>query len=288
MPIVDATPGPRLVGVPRPLVTQALGRPLTRRLVVTDVGCYPNASGHRTLRSRGIAENIVILCTRGVGWLRIGEETHRVGARDVLVVPAATPHEYAADDAEPWTIWWLHLNGSDAAEVVESTGATLNRPVVAIGDVDRTVALMDEIATTLERDPTPAKMLSATGAAWKLITLIAADRLMPRPGDPLQQAMTYLEDHLDRHITVPDLAARVGLSPSHLTAMFHRATGGGVLAHQVTLRMARARQLLDLTDAAIGEVAQRIGYSDAFYFSRQFRRHHGMSPTAYRARDAAG
>jgi len=49
--------------------------------------------------------------------------------------------------------------------------------------------------------------------------------------------------------------------------------------------MARARQLLDVTDATIAEIAHEVGYADAFYFSRHFRRHHGMSPSEYRDRD---
>lgn len=98
--------------------------------------------------------------------------------------------------------------------------------------------------------------------------------------------MAFLADRLDGTVKVPELAALVGVSPSHLSALFRRATGGGVLAHHTALRMARARQLLDGTDALVGEVAREVGYDDAFYFSRHFRRHHGMSPSDYRARDA--
>ena len=76
-----------------------------------------------------------------------------------------------------------------------------------------------------------------------------------------------------------------GVSPSHLRAQFRRATGGGVLAHQTALRMARARLLLDTTTATVGEVAHEVGYEDQFYFSRHFRRLHEASPTEYRARD---
>ncbi|MCY1247111.1 Arabinose operon regulatory protein [compost metagenome] len=47
--------------------------------------------------------------------------------------------------------------------------------------------------------------------------------------------------------------------------------------------MARARLLLDTTDLTIAEVGREVGLYDQFYFSRQFRRMHGVSPSAYRA-----
>jgi AraC-like DNA-binding protein len=128
--------------------------------------------------------------------------------------------------------------------------------------------------------------VTAAGAAWKLLAQTGADRVLPAPGDPLQRAMTYLAERLDGSVKVGELAGFVGVSPSHLTALFRRATGGGVLAHQQALRMARARQLLDGTDARINEIAREVGYDDPFYFSRHFRRHHGVTPTQYRERDA--
>ena len=55
-----------------------------------------------------------------------------------------------------------------------------------------------------------------------------------------------------------------------------------MLAHHISQRMSRARQLLDSTTLGIAEVAREVGYDDPLYFSRQFRRTHGMSPRDYR------
>lgn len=284
MAIEEGFRGQRLVMVPRPMVTAGLHQPVTRRLLVTDAGHYPHAYGHEMHRPRGAPEHIVIVCASGTGWVRIDDQTHRVPAGALLVLPQATAHVYGADPADPWTIWWAHVAGTDAAELVAATGATTQRPVLELGAVERIVALLDEIVTALERAPSSARLLRASGAAWKLFTEIAIDQVLPRPGDPLQRAMAYLEQRLDGSIRVPELAALVGVSPSHLTALFRRATGGGVLAHQTALRMGRARRLLDASEATIAEIAHELGYPDAFYFSRQFRRHHDMSPTDYRAR----
>jgi AraC-like DNA-binding protein len=47
--------------------------------------------------------------------------------------------------------------------------------------------------------------------------------------------------------------------------------------------MARARSMLDTTTMSVTEVANAVGYPDPLYFSRHFRRVHGVNPTTYRA-----
>ncbi|WBB69110.1 AraC family transcriptional regulator [Micromonospora sp. WMMD812] len=284
MPLQEGFRGQRLASVPRPLVAEALRRPITGRLLVTDAGYYPNAADHRMHRPRGTPEVVLIVCASGMGWARVGSGMHRIGAWQALVIPDGVAHEYGAAEREPWTIWWAHLMGSDVSKLMDCMAATAERPVVPVRAIDRAVALLDEIVTSLERDQSPIRLLGAAGAAWKLLTQISVDRLLPEPGDPLQRAMSYLAERLDGKVSVPELAQLVGVSPSHLSTLFRRATGGGVLAHHTALRMAKARQLLDTTGVTVAKIASEIGFDDAFYFSRVFRRHHGMSPSSFRNR----
>jgi AraC-like DNA-binding protein len=120
-------------------------------------------------------------------------------------------------------------------------------------------------------------------AAAESNTQLAVDRLLPEEGTPLERAMRYLEERIDGRVQVPELAAMVGVSSSHLAALFRDATGGGVLAHHISLKMARARHLLDTTALPVAEVGRQVGMDDPFYFSRQFGRVHGMSPSQYRS-----
>lgn len=285
MPIEDGFRGQRLVVLPRPVVSEALRRPVTRRLLVTDVGYYPDARDHQMSRPRGSEETIVIVCTAGTGWARVGATTHRVGAQQALIIPRGVAHSYGADATRPWTIWWAHMTGGDVPDLVGGLDVTEARPAMSIKSPEKAVALLDEILSGLERDQTPARLIASAGAAFKLLTQLTVDRLLPSPEDPLHRAINYLRERLDGSVRVADVARLVGVSPTHLTAIFRKATGGGVLAHHTALRMARARQLLDATDATVAEIARDVGYDDPFYFSRHFRRHHGVSPTGFRTRN---
>jgi AraC-like DNA-binding protein len=199
-----------------------------------------------------------------------------------IVIPPNTPHVYAASDTDPWTIWWLHARGAGVAELVGPALGT-PRPMTRLKSLDRVIALFDEIVVLLERRLSPASLLAASGLAWQLLTRIATDSVLSTDGSALERAMRYLEDRVDGTISVSELASLVGVSASHLSSLFRQATGGGPAAFHASLKMARARVLLDTTEIGIAEVAAAVGYADPLYFSRHFRKLHGLSPSAYRA-----
>jgi AraC family transcriptional regulator of arabinose operon len=274
----------RLVVVPRPVVAEALARPITRRLLVTDAGYFPAARDHERSRPRGAQETIVVVPVSGTGWVRTPAGEARVGSSTAIVLPAGIPHSYGAAPDDPWTIWWIHVRGTDSAELVESLDVRDGSATVSLSSTTRVGAMFDEIVHSLERDQSPARLIATAGMAWRLFTQLAVDRALPERGQPVEKAMRYLQDRVDGTIRVPELAALVGLSASHLSTLFRRATGGGVLTYHLGVKMARARHLLDTTDLTIGEIGREVGMNDQFYFSRQFRQTHGESPSAYRAR----
>lgn len=272
----------RLCVVPGPAVEAAAQRAVTRRLVVTDAGYFPAARGHLRTRPRGGAEAILMLCISGGGWVDVAGERVSVRASTCVLIPAHTPHSYGSSAEHPWTIWWCHFRGTDLRDVAEALGSEHVAPI-SLRSLDRVTAQFDELIATLEQGQTPAHLLAATGIAWHLIAQIAVDRVLPETDTPVERAIRYLGQRIDSSVQVSELAALVNLSPSHLSALFRRTTGGGVTAFHISLKMARARSLLDTTTLTISEVAALVGYSDPLYFSRQFRRLHGLNPTSYRA-----
>jgi transcriptional regulator GlxA family with amidase domain len=148
---------------------------------------------------------------------------------------------------------------------------------------DRVLALFDELVALLEGRLSPAHLLAASGVAWNLLARMSADTVLPAEGSALERAIRYLESRVEGSIRVSELASMVGVSPSHLTALFRESTGGGPGAFHTSLKMARARTLLDTTSMPISEVASAVGYADPLYFSRHFRRIHGVNPSEYRA-----
>jgi AraC family transcriptional regulator of arabinose operon len=284
MPRMRGFAGERISVLARPLMREALGLPLTSRLLVTDCGYFPNAVDHLRSRPQGSGQAIVIVCVDGGGWCRLPSGPVEIGPGQVLVIPPGVPHTYGAAGERPWTIWWMHLGGADVADLVAAALPDAERPVIHAGDLYQVVALVDDVLGRMERDDSVRSRQAAAGAAWHLLALLAADRTGGPAGrdDAVRQAQQYLREHVSARVSVAELAALAQLSPSHFAALFRRATGFGVLQYQTRLRMSRARELLDTTDQAVAEIARALGYADPFYFSRQFRAVHGVSPSGYR------
>ncbi|WP_090031593.1 AraC family transcriptional regulator [Cellulomonas marina] len=284
----DGFNGQRMLVVPRPVVRRALARPVTRRLVVTDAGLFPHAARHGRSRPGGAAEHVLLVCAGGAGWVEAAGARRVVPRGGVVVLPAGAPHAYGAADDDPWTLWWLHVTGPDADELVAAAvGAAGDRPLTHLRDPAPVAGLVAQALDGLD-EGTTAGAVRAAGAAWHALALVAATGHRG-PGtdattDPVERAVAHLRATTPRRTSVAALAALVALSPSQLTARFRRDLGVSPLRYQTDLRMARARELLDTTDLPVLAVARATGYEDALYFSRQFTRTHGQSPTAYRAR----
>ena len=84
-----------------------------------------------------------------------------------------------------------------------------------------------------------------------------------------------------------ELGQQVGLSRSALAERFRSAMGDTPLNHLRTLRMQKAMQLLAETRQTLEQVAQAVGYQDAFGFSKVFKRTTGQSPRQFREQDTA-
>ena len=154
-----------------------------------------------------------------------------------------------------------------------------------MADPYRAFVLAESVCDDLARDETSASLTAASGAAWHLLALLAAERHSRSNGrEPIARVQAHLREHLAAAVSVPELASMAGFSSSHFSARFRAVTGFSVTEYVKRLRMARARQLLITSDHTVAEIAAAVGYPDPFYFSRHFGAVNGVSPRAFRAR----
>lgn len=102
-------------------------------------------------------------------------------------------------------------------------------------------------------------------------------------GEPLlADVFTFIEAQYRAGISLADVAAAVNLTPGYLTTLVRQKTGRPVQEWIAERRLTQARRLLVETDLSVDEIGDAIGYHDPGYFTRQFKRSHGVTPLAWR------
>jgi len=92
----------------------------------------------------------------------------------------------------------------------------------------------------------------------------------------------YIQDHYLQNITLAEIASKFNFSQAYLTKIFIRFTGMPPLKYKTSLRIRAAKEYLTTTPMSVAEVAERLGYSDQFAFSKSFKNAEAISPLKYR------
>ena len=102
------------------------------------------------------------------------------------------------------------------------------------------------------------------------------------PQDKLRCAIDYINDNLEKDLTLAEIAASVGMSPYHFARAFKQATGFPPHQYLIKRRIEKAKNLLTQTNLAIAEIAYRVGFASQSHFTTLFGKHTGTTPKAYR------
>ena len=99
---------------------------------------------------------------------------------------------------------------------------------------------------------------------------------------PIRLACSYVESHYNEPIKLEDVAKVVNLNPIYFSTLFARKTGQNFTEYVTLFKLKKACELLADSDMNINEIADSLGFTDARYFSKLFRKKMGLKPTEYR------
>ncbi len=113
-----------------------------------------------------------------------------------------------------------------------------------------------------------------------LLQLNAAPTHKRSAAETVEEIAQYLETHYRQSQSVDLLARQFNLTPSYLNKIFKQIKGVRPTEYLLSIRMARARQILEASpNALVKDVANSVGYTDPNYFSKVFKRATGLWPT---------
>lgn len=91
----------------------------------------------------------------------------------------------------------------------------------------------------------------------------------------------YLEENATLPLTMDEVCRRFHIGQTTLSAVFRRETGESVMGYHAACRIAIAKDRIAAGAPSFTAIAEELGFSSVGYFSKAFRAHVGMSPTAY-------
>jgi AraC family transcriptional regulator, arabinose operon regulatory protein len=240
-------------------------------------------------RPAGAPTTLLILCLKGVGRVRSGNESVEIHAGHLVWLPANEAHDYGASERTPWTIGWVHFAGEEVAawRKLMGAGASSRPSVLELPDDRLDQVALDRVYAPLERGYGVREQIAAAVALRQALSsvaqLLVAPRNRARPaGERVAASIERLRRDWQQTHRLGELAAAAGVSVTHYSTLFRRHTGFSPVNFVIRMRIQQACRLLDTTKLSVGEVAERTGYQDAYYFTRCFRRIMGRAPRAYR------
>lgn len=243
-----------------------------------------NAGGRwRTEAMRSYARPVLLWFTRGQGKITIAGTSRGYGAHNAVFLPPNTMHGFDMLGTVQGTAVQFprsmthdfpdsprHLRLRDASLQNEMTGLVEALEREARNDRPGAERAMAHhaglIAIWLERNAALAEMPNEAGAAARLATAFTA----------------LVEREFRSGLNVAGYAAQLGVTPTHLSRACRAASGHSASRLLQDRRLYEARKLLGDTALPVSEIAKRLGFRSAAYFSRAFQQKTGSTPSAFR------
>ncbi|SET21377.1 AraC family transcriptional regulator [Paenibacillus sp. NFR01] len=222
----------------------------------------------------------------GEGWLKIGDEDFYPKAGKWVMMPQGVTQSYSYTEGPTYLKYWCHFT----AKIGQHNLFDMLRVPFFIhpDNYDQAAQLFQSLLDARDCGTVSAP-LRIHAAMLELIAYYIEHAVSGEAkvehsaaSASLQDAITYIDEHVHRNITIQELAERVHLHPNYFIRLFKRQFGVTPIQFINKKRIEEAKWLLITTNLQLSEICDRIGIADVSYLSKQFKAFTGYSPSAYR------
>ncbi|HKK17844.1 MAG TPA: AraC family transcriptional regulator, partial [Opitutales bacterium] len=126
----------------------------------------------------------------------------------------------------------------------------------------------------------------SAGLCFQILAQVWRDAHTPARCDPdvsILRLMDRLREQPSQRLSLEEMAEETHLSVAQFNRRFFALSGETPVNFAIRQRINHAKHYLHGSSLQISEIANALGYSDIYFFSRQFKKDTGMSPSAYRS-----
>lgn len=102
--------------------------------------------------------------------------------------------------------------------------------------------------------------------------------------EKLRPALEYIHENLDKVPSIEEMSQLSGLSPSYFSRTFRKTMDENFVSYVNRIKVEKAVEMLKTGNKSINTIAEMLGYTDASYFIKVFKRYTGTTPLAFRRR----
>lgn len=243
--------------------------------------CSVRAVGLRSFPS-AVCGDCFLYLAQGAATLVLSGASLSMQAGELLIIRVGVPFACVQQEHSDW--YWADAVGSALPALLTTCGLTAGC-VFRLPEDSRIPA---RYAAIQQAAVSEDGLTSLSAAAQFLELLVAFGRVIcptdrqATETDPLDAILSELQHNFAAEYSVQELAHRCHVSVGRFSLLFKARTSVSPQRYLIDLRLTHAQQLLRDTRLSIQQIAAAVGYSDAFYFSRLFRSHIGLSPSTFR------
>ena len=177
---------------------------------------------------------------------------------------------YIADPKLPWEYIWIEFDGMRAREIIETAGLSPDHPVYHAAYKDLRENMKDEMLYIAEHHDAPPFHLM--GHLYLFIDYLSrsSSSQMTTSGRVrdfyIKEALNYIEQNFPNDISIENIASFCGLNRTYFGRIFKETVGKSPQQFLLSYRMAKAAELLKLTDLSISDIGNAVGYPNQLHF----------------------
>ena len=226
----------------------------------------------------------------GEGIFRTETEVYELGAGDCFLIHPGQLVSYVSDSSQPWRYRWIAFSGESALSLTEASALVPDYPVLHNAGQSQVPVYIRHIQESFH-----GKQESAHTAAVGYLHLLFAE-MMNRSDRPstltmaepqvqrtVKQMISYMASQYAHPVSIEQMCASLGYNRAYLSRIFKKETGLSPVTYLLKLRIDQSKRLLrERPELSVEQISASVGLTDPLYFSRQFKRFCGQSPTGYR------